>query len=90
MNRDEIVQLVNKCLVEEFEIEADQLVSDARLIEDLDLDSLDFVDMVVVLQKTFNVELREDPRVREIRTVRELHDLVLQLNGQPCDADKEA
>ncbi len=90
MTRDEIVQMVNDCLVEEFEVEPDHVVPDARLIEDLGLDSLDFVDMVVVLQKALSVELRDNPRIREIRKVGELHDLVLELHSPPCDADNES
>ena len=90
MNRDEIIKLVNDSMIEEFEVEPEQLVRDARLIEDLGLDSLDFVDMVVVLQNALNIDLREYPRVREIRKVGELHDMVLELIDLPPDADKDS
>ena len=47
------------------------------MIDDLGLDSLDFVDMVVVLQNAFGVSLREDPTIQAIRTVGEIHELVI-------------
>jgi acyl carrier protein len=46
------------------------------------MDSLDFVDLVIVLQNAFHVKLRNDPSVREIRTLGDLHNLILQKKKQ--------
>jgi acyl carrier protein len=73
----EIIELVNRSLVNEFELDAGAMKPEAHLIENLGFDSLDFVDVVVVLQQAFGVTLREEPRVREVRTLGDLHRLVI-------------
>jgi acyl carrier protein len=74
----EVIELINRSLVDEFELDASLMKPDARLVEGLGFDSLDFVDIVVVLQQAFGVTLREDPRVREVRTLGDLHRLVIE------------
>ena len=77
MTDDKVIEIVNQCLIEEFELDPGTITPEARLVEDLGFDSLDFVDMVVVLQKAFGVTLREEPRIREVRTLGDLHRLVI-------------
>ena len=77
MTDQEIIETVNRSLVEEFEMDPDEMVPDAHLVDGLGFDSLDFVDIVVVLQQAFGVTLRDEPRVREVRTLGDLHRLVI-------------
>ena len=77
MTDEQIIDLVNRTLAEEFELNLKDLTPEAHLITDLGLDSLDFVDMVVVLQNAFGVSLREEPSIQQIRTVGEIHQLVI-------------
>ena len=77
MTDEQIIDLVNRTLAEEFELNPQDLTPGAHLITDLGLDSLDFVDMVVVLQNAFHVSLREEPSIQQIRTVGEIHQLVI-------------
>ncbi len=77
MTDEKVIEIVNQSLAEEFEVDPETLKPEAHLIEDLGFDSLDFVDMVVVLQEAFGVMLREEPRVREVRTLGDLHRLVI-------------
>ncbi len=79
MKLDQITEIINKALVEEFEIDPEQLTPQARLVEDLGLDSLDFVDMVVILQNSTSINIREEPRIREVRTVGDLYCLLAEL-----------
>jgi acyl carrier protein len=73
----EVIKIINESMVEEFELDPEAMVPEARLVEDLEMDSLDFVDLVIVLQNAFDVKLRDDPNVREIRTLGDLHTLIL-------------
>ena len=50
MNREEIIETINNFLIEELEIDAERLKDDARLREDLKIDSLDFVDITVIVE----------------------------------------
>jgi len=78
MTDEEIIQVINDSMIEEFELDVGVMLPESHLSKDLALDSLDFVDLVVVLQKAFNVKLREDPRMRKIQTLGDLHALVLE------------
>jgi len=57
-------------------MELAQLVPEAHLFTELGLDSLDVVDLVVSLQKKFEVSIRDDERIREIRTLNDLYGLI--------------
>lgn len=77
MSDEKIIEQINKALAEEFEFEMDDMQPDAHLIDDLELDSLDFVDLVVVLQNEFGLKLRDDNAVRDVRKLGDVHKLVL-------------
>lgn len=59
MTSEAIVAKVNEILVEGFEINPTLLASNARLGKDLDLDSLDGVDLVVAIEKAFSCRIEE-------------------------------
>jgi acyl carrier protein len=74
----EIVNIINDSMIKEFEFDPDTMTPDAHLINDLGMDSLDFVDLVVVMQNAFGVKLRDEPKVRQIETLGDLHKLVME------------
>lgn len=55
----EIVEKVNEILIEEFEVDPDVISPEKNLKETLDLDSLDYVDLVVIIESNFGVKLVE-------------------------------
>ncbi|MCB9252438.1 MAG: acyl carrier protein [Flavobacteriales bacterium] len=57
MNRGEIVETINNFLIEEFEVEEDKIQPEANLRDTLELDSLDYVDLVVVIEQNFNFKV---------------------------------
>jgi len=59
MEREKIVAIVNDFLVNEFEVDGDEISNDANLKNTLGLDSLDYIDMVVVIESNFGVKLGE-------------------------------
>lgn len=59
MNIEAIVAKINEILVEEFEVEEDVIEPNKNLRETLDLDSLDYVDLVVIIESNFGVRLVE-------------------------------
>jgi len=71
MKREEIIEKVNEFLIDEFEIEESALQLDAHLIDDLGIESLDFVDIVVIIEKEFGFKVKRE----EITKVRTLSDL---------------
>jgi acyl carrier protein len=71
----DIVTLVNQIMIDEFEVEPESITSDAELGEDLGLDSLDGVDLVVALEKSFKCRIPEDD-ARSIRTMGDIYERV--------------
>lgn len=57
MERAEIIETINKFLIDEFEVEPDEIILGENMHETLDLDSLDYVDLVVVIQNHFGFKL---------------------------------
>ncbi len=72
MNREEIETTIKDILVEDFEVDAAKLTPDVDLFADLDLDSIDAVDLVVRLQQ--EVKRKVDPA--QFRKIRKLSDVV--------------
>ena len=82
MTEQEIVSKVNEVFVESFEIKKEALKPEAKIFNDLGLDSLDIVDLVVALQKKFGVTIRDDERVRNIRTLSDIYNFIQTLKDK--------
>ncbi|HCC50678.1 MAG TPA: acyl carrier protein [Porphyromonadaceae bacterium] len=75
MERSEIESKVNEFLVEEMEIEGADINDDAKLKEDLGLDSLDFVDIVVIVEKTFGFKIKPE-EMSGVLTMKDFYDYI--------------
>jgi acyl carrier protein len=82
MTEQEIIAMTNQVFEEYFEIEREKLLPEMNLFEDLELDSLDIVDLVVAMQKKFDVRIRDDERIRNIRTLGEVYQFILALRDE--------
>jgi len=72
---EELIAAVNRVMVEEFEADEEQLRPEAKLREDLGLDSLDGVDLVIALEVAFGFRIGED-EIRGIETLGDVYDHV--------------
>ncbi|KFF69805.1 acyl carrier protein [Pectobacterium brasiliense] len=78
MDKNEIYQEITGLLVKLFELDADDIKPGSRLYEDLELDSIDAVDMVVHLQKRIGRKI--SPEIfKSVRTVQDVVDAVESL-----------
>ena len=77
MTKEEVIELIDSSLAEEFELDRADMTPEANLYEDLGLDSLDTVDMVIVLEGAFDFKIREEEAIRAIRTLDDIHRFVL-------------
>jgi acyl carrier protein len=84
MTKDEIFARLKAVLIESFSIPAEKITPEARLYEDLDIDSIDAVDMMVQLRSL--TERRLQPEA--FRTVRTLGDVVDALYGHLTETEK--
>lgn len=60
MENKEIVEKINSFLVDEFEVEAEKITPQANLKETLGLDSLDYIDLVVVIESNFGFKVKPE------------------------------
>ena len=77
VSKDEIFKRLRDVLVAGFELRDEQIVPTARLIDDLELDSLDLVDFAVRLEQQVDLEIAED-ELNGIKTVQDIVDLAYQ------------
>lgn len=77
MDRREIERVTNDFLVEEIEIDPEALTRDALLKDDLGIDSLDFVDIVVIVERNFNFKIKAE-EMANIYTLGAFYDYIEQ------------
>jgi len=78
VTRAEIIDELRKTMSEMFEIEPASITLESRLFEDLDLDSIDAIDMAVKLQELTGRRV-DETALRKIRTVEDVVDLIERL-----------
>ncbi|MDN3664844.1 phosphopantetheine-binding protein [Algibacter miyuki] len=75
MEKEVIIEKINDFLIDEFEVESDDILPEANLKETLELDSLDFVDLVVAIEANFGVKLVGEDFVNVV-TLQNFYDLI--------------
>ena len=60
MSRQEIEEKVRAFLIDDLEIDEDKIFPEAKLKEDMGIDSLDFVDIVVIVEKNFGFKIKPE------------------------------
>lgn len=75
MSRKEIEEKVNAFLIEELEIDTEKIFPEARLKEDVGIDSLDYVDIVVIVNRVFGFKI-QNGELKEVKTLGEFYDYI--------------
>lgn len=83
MNKESIYERIASILQETFEIDASRITPDARLYDDLDIDSIDAVDLIVQLKPWVGKRLNADA-FKAVRTVQDVVDALHQLVNEPA------
>lgn len=79
--RDEIFTELKSLLVKLFEIRPDQVVPEAHLYKDLDIDSIDAVDLMMHLKELTGKKIQPE-QFKHVRTVQDVVDAVANLLGE--------
>lgn len=77
MNREEIIKIVNSFLIDEFEVEPDDIILEENFHTTLGLDSLDYVDLVVVIQNHFGFKLTAED-FKGVKTFDDFYNMIEQ------------
>lgn len=75
MNRSEIEEKVKEFLIEDLEVEEDKIFPEAKLKDDVGIDSLDFVDIVVIVEKNFGFKIKPE-EMAGVTTLKEFCDYI--------------
>lgn len=75
MTKEVIIGKIDDFLIDEFEVEEEDIAPEANLKETLELDSLDFVDLVVAVESNFGIKLVGEDFVNII-TLQDFYDLI--------------
>ena len=75
MKKEDIIGKIDDFLIDEFEVEADDITPEADLKETLELDSLDFVDLVVAIEENFGIKLVGEDFIN-IKTLQDFYNLI--------------
>ncbi|MDH6313198.1 acyl carrier protein [Parabacteroides sp. PFB2-10] len=81
MANAELIAKINERLADEFEIDIERIQPDALMMQTLELDSLDLVDMVVLVEQDFGFVLKAQDFVG-IQTFQDFYDFIdARVNG---------
>lgn len=80
MTREEVVAIVRKFLIEDFEINEELLREDKLITKEIGIDSLDMVDIIVRVNEEFGFKL-EKAELMEVKTLGDFYDLLMKHVG---------
>jgi acyl carrier protein len=75
MKRTEIENVVKNFLVEELEVNEEVIKPDAHLKDDIGIDSLDFVDILVIVERNFGFKIKPE-EMQGVSTLRHFCDYI--------------
>lgn len=75
MNRQEIESKVKEFLLEDLEIDEENIFPEAKLKEDMGIDSLDYVDIVVIVEKNFGFKIKVE-EMANVKTMSQFCDYI--------------
>ena len=75
MSRQEIEEKVREFLIEDLEIDEEKIVPEGKLKDDLGIDSLDFVDIVVIVEKKFGFKIKPE-EMADVKTFSQFCDYI--------------
>lgn len=75
MERKEIESKVRDFLIDDLEVEEDKIFPEAKLKDDVGIDSLDFVDIVVIVEKNFGFKIKPEEMVSVV-TLNDFYDYI--------------
>lgn len=75
MKRTEIEEKVRNFLLDDLEIDEDKIFDDARLKDDMGIDSLDYVDIVVIVEKNFGFKIKPED-MASVKTFKQFCDYI--------------
>ena len=77
MQNDEIISKINQLLIDDIEIDVEKISPAADLKKDLEIDSLDFVDLFVIIERNFGVKMKAE-EMADIKSLQDFYDYIIK------------
>ncbi len=72
MEKESVLEEIANIIADQSDIEKERITPGASFVDDLELDSLDVVEMVMVMEERFGIEIPDE----ELENVRIVEDLI--------------
>jgi acyl carrier protein len=76
MQNDEIIRKINQLLIDEIEIDETQITPAADLKKDLGIDSLDFVDLFVIIENNFGFKMKAE-EMADVKSLQDFYSYII-------------
>jgi acyl carrier protein len=73
---EEIIRKINQLLIDEIEIDETQIFPDADLKKDLGIDSLDFVDLFVIIEHNFGFKMKAE-EMADVKSLQDFYQYII-------------
>lgn len=80
MVKEEIYNKIVSVLVDEFEVDKESITFESNLFTELELDSLDAIDLMVTLDKELGIEIKTE-EMQDILTVKDVYDFIVDASN---------
>ena len=79
MEREQVLEEVKGIIVDVLEVDGNELTESTNLVSDLDVESLDLVDLVVAFEEKYEVKIL-DKDIKNLQTVKDIVDYIMSKN----------
>ncbi len=76
MKAEEVYEIIKGYLTDTFEIPVEKISPDSNLFEDLELDSIDALDMIALLESEIDIDVNEE-ELKKIITIQDVVDYII-------------
>ena len=81
MQKEEIIRKINRLLIDEIEIDETQITPAADLKKDLGIDSLDFVDLFVIVENNFGFKMKAE-EMADVKSLDDFYQYIIKRINQ--------
>ncbi|MEM1143285.1 MAG: acyl carrier protein [Pseudomonadota bacterium] len=78
MSKEEIVEKIRAVMVDFFELDASEITEDSNLVEDLDIDSIDTIDLMIEMRKHLDKEI-DDMALLDCKTIGDVAEVISKM-----------
>ena len=76
MDRSKLLEQVVDVIADTLSVKKEAINEDTNLVDDLQVDSLDMVDLVLAIEQEFGIEIKDEDITPDIKTIKDVVELL--------------